>query len=110
MKLRANCQTGAHLVLQKRESRRATFPLYLVNAQRHGLSLWAQDEHHPELPAMLSLVRRLRRHIWTAPPHPQQAAPASEAQQRWCRDTLSFPYSEGKKHVGILTVIPAGSL
>lgn len=46
-----------------------------------------RDECDPELPAILLLVRLLRRCIWTAAPHPQQVALASEAQQLQCSDT-----------------------
>lgn len=46
-----------------------TSPLYLPKTQSFSEH---RDEHHPDLPAMLLLVRVLRRHVWAAAPHPSR--------------------------------------
>lgn len=65
----------------RRETKRSHIsPLPFKHTETGSLSQH-RDENHPDLPAMLLLVRVLRRHIWTATLHPQQVALASEAQQ-----------------------------
>lgn len=79
---------GSPCAVGKRMQKSHLSPLPCKSTETGSLSLSGhRDVHHPELPAILLLVRLLRRHVWMAPPHPQQVALASEAQQLWCNDT-----------------------
>lgn len=80
---------GSPCTVEMRTKKSHLLPLPCKCTETGSLS-GHRDECHPELPAILLLVRLLRRWVWTAAPHPQQVALASEAQQLQCSDTQAM--------------------